>query len=181
MTAVFTGLRHGELNGLRWPTVNLKPGKLFVNRSLTQFKGGAVLEKLKTRNAYRYVKMALDLVSELRHWKLRRPPSPNDLVFVGELDRPMNRKANNRILKACCERAEIRALSMNNLRHSFASQHLIAETPVSEVSKLIGHSTPDATLKIYSRWAEREESKAEVALAGRIFGAVERQESTGSE
>ena len=173
MTAILTGLRHGELNGLRWSTVNLKSGQLFVNRSLTQLKGGAVLEKPKTRNAYRYVKMAPELVSELRHWKLRCPPSPNGFVFVDELGRPMNRKANNRMLKACCERAEVRALSMNNLRHSFASQHLIAETSALEVSRLMGHSTPDVTLKIYSRWAEREESTAEVALAGRIFGASE--------
>jgi len=140
-----------------------------------------VLEKPKTRNAYRYIKMAPELVSELRHWKLRCPPSANGFVFANELGRPMNRKANNRMLKACCERAGVRALNMNNLRHSFASQHLSAETPVLEVSKLMGHSDPSVTLKVYSRWAEREESKAEMALANRIFGAVEPRESTGSE
>jgi len=32
------------------------------------------------------------------------------------------------------------------------------------------------TLKVYSRWTEREESGAEEALAGRIFGAIEKQE-----
>ncbi len=181
LTAILTGLRHGELNGLRWSTVNLKTGKLFVNRSLTELKGGAVLEKPKTRNAYRYVKMAPELVSELRRWRLQCPPSPNGFVFADELGRPMNRKGNNRKLKACCERAEVRALNVNNLRHSFASQHLIAGTPVLEVSKLMGHSDPSVTLKVYSRWAEQEDSTAETALAGRIFGAVELRESTGSE
>ncbi len=37
------------------------------------------------------------------------------------------------------------------------------------------------TLKVYSRWAEREESKAVLSLASPIFGAVESQEQTGSE
>jgi integrase len=85
----------------------------------------------------------------------------------------MNRKANNWMLKAVCERAGGRGLTMNNLRHSFARQHLIAETSVLEVAKLMGHSDPAVTLKVYSRWAEREDSKAEAVLAGRIFGAVE--------
>jgi len=129
--------------------VNLKTGKLFVNRSLTELKGGAVLEKPKTRNAYRYVKMAPELVSELRYWKLRCPPSVNGFVFANELGRPMNRKANNRMLKACCERAEVRPLNVNNLRHSFASQHLIAGTPVLKVSAMMGHSDPAVTLKVY--------------------------------
>ena len=181
MTAIFTGVRHGELNGLRWSTVNFKTGKIFVNRSLTELKGGAVLEKPKTRNAYRYIKVPAELVNELRHWKLRCPLSPNDFVFVTELGRPMNRKANNRMLKAVCDRAGVRALNMNNLRHSFASQHLIAGTAPLEVAKLMGHSDPAVTLKVYSAWAEREDSKAEVALAGRIFGAAEPQAQTGSE
>jgi len=93
----------------------------------------------------------------------------------------MNRKKNNQALAVCAKRAGVRVLSMNNLRHSFASQHLIAGTPVLEVSKLMGHSDPSVTLKVYSRWAEREQSTAELALAERIFGAVEQQEATGSE
>ena len=181
MTAILCGLRHGEINGLRWPVVDFKKSRLFVNRSLTQLKGGSVLEKPKTANAYRYLKLPPELVQALREWKMASPPNPNGLAFVDELGRPLTRKINNRLLRACAKRAGIRALSMNNLRHSYASQHLIAGTPVLEVSRNMGHSTPDVTLKIYSRWAEREESKSELALASRIFGAVEPQATTGSE
>jgi integrase len=180
MTGIFCGLRHGEINGLRWPVVEFKKARLFVSRSLTQLKGGSVLEQPKTTNAYRYIKLPPELVHELREWRMKSPDK-NGLVFVNELGRPMTRKINNRLLAACCKRAEVRVLSMNNLRHSFASQHLIAGTPVLEVSKLMGHSTPDVTLRIYSRWCEREQSKSELALAGRIFGAVEPRAETGSE
>jgi integrase len=187
MTAIFTGLRHGELNALLKPVpgksngLNLKSGTLFVNRSLTQLKGGPVLEKPKTRAAYRRLKLPPELVAELRRWVLQVPKSPNGFLFCDEDGGPMTRKINNVALKACCQRAGVRALSMNNLRHSFASQHLIAGTRVLEVSKLMGHSTPDVTLRVYARWAEREESTAELALAERIFGAEDRQESTGTE
>jgi len=47
--------------------VNLKAGTLYVNRSLTQLKGGAVLERPKTKNAYRHLRLAPELLSELRH------------------------------------------------------------------------------------------------------------------
>src|SRR5437870_2964328 len=103
------------------------------------FIGGAVLEKPKTKNAYRNLKMAPELLSELRRWKLQCPPSSNGFVFADELGQPMNRKRNNRRLKACCERAGIRVLAMNNLRHSFASQHMIAGIPPLKVSHMMGH------------------------------------------
>jgi hypothetical protein len=51
MLAIFKGLRHGELNGLRWSCVDLKRGRIFVNRSLTELKGGAILERPKTKAA----------------------------------------------------------------------------------------------------------------------------------
>ena len=109
MTAILTGMRHGELNALRWSVVNLKKGTLFVNRSLTQLKGGPVLERPKTKNAYRTIKLAPELVSELRRWKLQCPQSPNGFVFCDESGKPMNRKSNNEALRACCERAEVRS------------------------------------------------------------------------
>ena len=69
---------------------------------------------------------------------------------------------------------------MNNLRHSFASQSLLAGVPPLKVSAMMGHSKVSTTLDIYSAWTEKEESNAEVILAGRIFNAEE-QQATGSE
>lgn len=51
MTAIFTGLRPGELTALRWEMIDLKAGTLWVNRSLTQLAkklGGFILEAPKT-------------------------------------------------------------------------------------------------------------------------------------
>jgi integrase len=172
--AVFTGVRHGELNGLRWPVVDLKRGRIFINRSLTELKGGSILERPKSKAAYRYIQLPAELVSELRKWKLQCPPSEQEFVFCDPLGRPMNRKGNNRILKAAMERAGIRVLSMNNLRHSFASQQLIAGVPPLKVSKLMGHSDPAVTLTVYSQWCDREESNSEIVLAARILGASKR-------
>jgi integrase len=178
MTAILTGLRHGELNGLRWSVIDLDKRTLTVNRSLTELKGRNILDTPKTKNAYRKLKLAPELVKALREWKIQAPDK-RGLVFVNPLGKPRGRKLNNIMLQRVCERAGVRPLTANALRHSFASQHLIAGTPPLQVSHLMGHATPAITLAIYSKWCEREESKAEMVLADRIFSA-EPEVNTGS-
>ena len=160
MTAVCTGVRHGELNGLRWECVDLKNGVVSVNRSLTQLKGGSVLERPKNKAAYRHIKIPTECVGELRRWKLACPPSVHGYVFCNLEGSPMQRKHNNTVLKRTMRCAEIRVMSMNNLRHTFASQQLIHGTSPLEVSKLMGHSDLAVTLSIYARWCLRENSTA---------------------
>jgi len=112
------------------------------------------------------------LVSELRRWRLACPPSDLDLVFPNSLGGPATRKANEKKLKRAMKRAKIKVLSMHNLRHSFASQHLIAEprTPITEIALMMGHSSTEVTLKLYAHWAKEEKSESAAVLAGRIFG-----------
>jgi integrase len=176
MVAIFCGLRHGELNSLRWPMIDLKRKVLTVNRSLTQLskkRGGPILETPKTRNGYRELPLGSPLVAQLREWKVACPPNANGFVFVDPIGRPLTRKQNNDMLKACCERAGVKALSMNNLRHSFASQHLMNGTAVLEVSYLMGHSSPAVTLAIYARWAKNEKTDSQPRLVNRILMAVD--------
>jgi len=59
---------------------------------------------------------------------------------------------------------------MHNLRHSFASQHVIAGTPVTEIARMMGHSSTEVTMKLYAHWAKGEKSEAAAVLARRIIG-----------
>ncbi len=175
MTGVLTGMRHGELNGLQWPRVRFNYAKplIEVRRSLTEIPkkaGGPILEPPKTRAGYRDIKIPLELVSELRRWRLACPPSELDLVFPNSLGGPATRKANEKKLKRAMKRAKIKVLSMHNLRHSFASQHVIAGTPVTEIARMMGHSSTEVTMKLYAHWAKGEKSEAAAVLARRIFG-----------
>ena len=56
--AVTTGLRQGELLGLKWDDVDLEAGTLQVRRTLTTAKGGPVLSAPKTRGSRRTVKLS---------------------------------------------------------------------------------------------------------------------------
>jgi integrase len=136
-----------------------------VCRSLTQIGGKATREKPKTKRSIRKIKIPAILISELKKWKLQRPANKHNLVLCDPLGRPLNRKSNNRMLKAAAKRAKIRELSMHNLRHTYAAQHLLDGTSVVEVSKLLGHANTDITFKVYSHWSEGEKSDAERRLA----------------
>jgi integrase len=181
MTAVFTGVRHGELCALRRSVIDLKKGTIEVNRSLTQLKTGRLLEEPKTDNAFRTLDIPPELVAELRRWI----DGVHEYVLI-EVRRtldghPTTRKQNNDMLKGACERAGVKALSLNNLRHSFASQHLITGTPPLQVSAMMGHSDPGVTMRVYSKWAKTEKSNAQSRLADRIFNAEKAEEKAGNE
>jgi integrase len=55
----------------------------------------------------------------------------------------------------------VKVLLMTNLRHTFASQQLIQGTPPLKVAKMMGHKHSGVTLRVYARWAEKEESHGE--------------------
>jgi integrase len=99
------------------------------------------------------------------------------------MGKTLTRKQNNDVLKACCDRAGVRALSMNNLRHSYASQFLMENGPESllELSSNMGHSSPAVTLAIYARWAKKEKSKSQRRLVNRILTAVDEKNSSKTE
>ena len=160
---------------------DLKAGVLWVNRSLTQLAkkhGGFILEAPKTKSGYRQLKLPPQLLQSLREQKLKSQPNPNGLVFVGELNLPLRRKRINGTLAAACKEAGIKKiLSLNNLRHSFASQNLLAGVSPLEVASLMGHSNVAITLTVYSQWTHTEKSVADTVLAARIFGS----ESVNSE
>ena len=66
MLAIHTGLRQGELLGLKWEDVNLEEGTLQVRRTLTTAKGGPVLSTPKTKGSRRSVKLTQSAVEALR-------------------------------------------------------------------------------------------------------------------
>ena len=90
------------------------------------------------------------------------------MVFPNQLGKPATRKSNERKLKRTMVKAKISLLSMHNLRHTFASQHLAAGTPVTEVAMMMGHSV-EILMKVYAHWARGEDSGSQTRLAARIF------------
>lgn len=159
-TAIFTGLRHGELLGLTWSNVDLEGGSVKVRRQLTR---SGRREEPKTPQAVRDVPLSPLLGSELRKHRLRsRFTRDEDLVFPSAAGQGMDQSVSRRALAKAVKAAGLDGgdrspLRFHDLRHTFASLSIAGGQSVVSVANQLGHSSPDLTLKVYSHLFDAEE------------------------
>lgn len=169
-----TGLRVNEGMALCWNDVDLKNKRLRVHHML-------ILKSRNdwTRNAYtktsdgkRIIAIDDDTVKILKDWRERQQTiglgNETDFVFTYD-SLPMIKSTLARIIKRYSNLAGVKVIQGKGLRHSNAS-YLINEFNVSVLilSKRLGHSSPDITLKHYAHlWSGVDENVAEL-MAGNI-------------
>lgn len=98
VTAIGTGLRQGELLGLRWADVDLEAAQLTVTYALTRVDGQYVLDDPKTARSRRPVALPVFVVTALREHRIRQVaerlaagrPTDDGMVFVSPEGRPLN-------------------------------------------------------------------------------------------
>lgn len=157
-TAAVTGMRSEELLALRWAEVELDNEQLFVRRSVTWTRDAGQTDSIKprfygpkTEKGKRTIPLPAELVSMLRQWKLRCPKSPNDLVFGHPTDGGALRRGYVQSgLWGTCRRAGLRRCSLGIFRHTFASGLLEKGVAITQVADLMGHSSPQITLRVYA-------------------------------
>jgi integrase len=158
--AVTTGLRQGELLGLKWDDVDLDTGTLQVRRSLTTAKGGPVLSAPKTKGSRRSVKLSQTALEALRSHLERQLREidrvgsmwrENGLIFASEVGEPLDRHdVTTRRFKPLLRRAGLPAIRFHDLRHTCATLLLSKNVNPKIVSEMLGHATIAITLDTYS-------------------------------
>jgi integrase len=126
VVAVTTGMRRGELQGLKWEDLDLDAGTLQVRRTLSEPKGGWIFEAPKSGKG-RSIRLTRKAVSALREHRKRQLEermqraglwSDHGLVFPSAIGTPMSGGNLNRSFKALLERAGLPAVRFHDLRHS---------------------------------------------------------------
>jgi integrase len=158
--AIHTGLRQGELLGLKWEDVDLEDGTLRVRRTLATAKGGPVLMAPKTKSSRRSVKLTQGAMDALRsHLKGQLQEidgagslwQENGLVFASEIGEFLDRRyLTSRRFKALLERAQLPEIRFHDLRHTCATLLLSSNVNPKIVSEMLGHATIAITLDTYS-------------------------------
>jgi integrase len=177
-TAVFTGLRLGELLGLTWADVDFDAGLVRVRKQLDT-KHGTLVET-KTPQAVRDVVLMPALGRLLREHKLASPHSTRtDPVFASTKGTPMHvRNISRRGLEKAIEKAELEEegkprFRFHDFRHTFASLLIAQGADVVFVSRQIGHANPSITLGIYSHLFDRaQHAERTSALLEAGFGSL---------
>tara|TARA_Y100001936_G_C15994879_1_gene624460 strand:+ start:99 stop:1292 length:1194 start_codon:yes stop_codon:yes gene_type:complete len=158
--ACWTGMRMGELLGLKWGDINLDQEFISVQRSLifdTKTKQ-SFYEKPKTKTSIRRIDIDVDLKHYLRSMK------ENQLSIFNEVDddspvfryldgKPFNNQSVSQGIKKGLQKMGRGDCSMHSLRHSHASALLSADAPLKVVSERLGHASIAITADTYSHVA----------------------------
>ena len=162
--AAMTGLRQGELLGLRWRDIDWPAGRVRVRQSYVRGEFGTP----KSRRSTRSVPLADRVAGELdRHFKRSAYQGDDDLVFCHpQTGRPLDRSRLTKRFKAAAKRAGIRDVRFHDLRHTFGTRMAGAGVPLRTLQEWMGHRDFKTTL-IY---ADYQPSPGEAELVERAFG-----------
>ncbi len=160
--AITTGLRRGELLGLRWDDADLDRGTLRVGRALVREGGRHVLGETKTRRGRRRVNLTSRTVAALKaHRKSQLEKrvrlaglyEDHGLIFTSENGTPLNPgNLVKRSFKPLLKRAGLPEIRFHDLRHTCATLLLGRGVHPKIVQELLGHATIAMTLDTYSHY-----------------------------
>ena len=142
-----TGLRRGELLGLKWQDIDWKNGIIKVRRQIARVDGQIVEAPLKTKNSYRTVTISPQAIDVL---KQQRAKTHDQYVFPSPNGGPISPDSVNNMLKRVLARAGIPKVRFHDLRHTFATIALQNGVDIKTVSGMLGHFSAGFTLDTYA-------------------------------
>ena len=177
--AFTTGLRRGELLGLRWKDVDLRTGVINVRQAVTRVKdhdtGRTYLDfcEPKTPQSRRSIPLTGASILELKRHKIRQTEerlllgpgyADHDLVFCREDGKPVDpRTLNNHFTKAI-KKAGLPHIRLHDARHTFATLLLEQGVAAKVAQTILGHGSIAMTLDTYSHVSTDLEKQAVAKL-----------------
>lgn len=183
VVALATGMRAGELLGLKWCDVDLETGVVAVRRSLQMDQNKqAVIGDTKTLRSQRRIMLIRSALDVLRAHRLRQEAEAaaprhwnmwdeQDLVFPNTVGRPMTaQNLLRRSFRPALERAGLPPIRFHDLRHTVATLLLAQDVHPKIVSEMLGHTQIGITLDLYSHVTPTMQDRASSALET-VFGS----------
>ena len=150
LTELTTGLRRGELCGLKWSDFDEVAGKLKVCRTIHARKGGGVeAGSTKTYAGTRTILLPSSTAQLLRE---RKQSALTEWIFPNPLcpEKPVSPGSAYRRLKGLLEEAGLPDLRFHDLRHTFATHALASGVDAKTLSGILGHTKASFTLDTYT-------------------------------
>ena len=164
LLTVYTGIRLGELCGLKWQDVNAGKGMLHVQRTVervAQEDGTTCLAVLtpKTESSNRWIPIPQEMMRVLKPDQRL----PETYLLTGGEIIPDPRTMQNRY-KALLKRVGVPYRNFHALRHTYATRCIEQGIDAKSVSELLGHSDVRTTLRLYVHASMDYKSKAVEAI-----------------
>ncbi len=178
-SAVSTGLRQGELLGLRWRDVDLDFLSISVSQVLYKRRGICQFKEPKTAHSRRRVAMTPKLALFLREYRAEREQLYRELgqeltldclVFAYPDGRPLDPSVLSHEFARLAKQAGLGGMRFHDLRHTFASLMLLRGAKPKVISEALGHSSVAFTMDVYSHIIEGMQEDA-MALLDEVLPA----------
>ena len=182
MCAALTGMRRGELMGLRWGDVDWHQGRIYVRQTLfkqTRREAGQgavpwLFLTPKSRTSKRAIVMSPALKDALELHRLTCPASPHDLVFCQSTGAPMDAELMvRREFLPALVRAGLRHIRFHDLRHTYASLLIAQGAHVRFIQDQLGHAAVTTSLNTYGHLLPGSQADVGTKLDAQVFGTVQ--------
>jgi integrase len=152
--AAHTGMRRGEIVGLKWSDLNITHARLSVSRTLQNVGGRPVEFGVKTRTSRRTVELDHATLGLLLRWRrrLRRDAlaaGADDWMFCNIAGRSLNPESVSQLFDRIVRRSNVPRVRFHDLRHTHASLLIADGVPIKVVSERLGHAHPSFTMHTY--------------------------------
>ena len=168
---VMTGLRRGEICGLRWQDINFEENKLQVKRSVSVKKGGGVsIGETKTETGVRCIQMPPSVAELL---KSKKQTAITEWVFPHFLhpEQPISPASAYRKLKVILKNAELPLIRFHDLRHTFATHATQGGVDPKTLAGILGHANASFTLDTYTH-VTSDMQKSASAVVGSMMQKI---------
>jgi len=150
LVGVTTGMRRGEILGLRWSDIDLKAGRLTVNQSLERLGGTTVFKPPKTSGSRRTITLPALTVEALSAHRSEQARIGADALVFSHGGIPWDPDTLTKAFDRLVQAAGLRRITFHGLRHTHISHQLMDGVHVKVVSERAGHANVSITLSVYA-------------------------------
>ncbi|MGG3288962.1 tyrosine-type recombinase/integrase, partial [Geobacillus stearothermophilus] len=170
LLAIFTGMRRGEVLGLKWDDVDFENKKIRIKRSLCFVSGkGLIFKEPKTKKSKRQISISQHVVNvlkkhkqkqEFQKEKLGTQYQDNNLIVCTDDGKPLDPRNLLRQFYRLIEEASVPRISFHDLWHTHATILMQQGENPKVVSERLGHSRVGITLDLYSHVSDDLQEQA---------------------